>query len=118
MKSAFRAGGAWRLFQAPTSEMEALLAEHDLSVATDAGLPADHLAIELALAAHLIAAEEPVRGAEMIRRLAGWVPAFADACADADSDGFWAGAAYVVAAVMAREDGISPTIKEEAEARV
>ena len=81
--------------------MDALLAEHDLSVSPDTAMPADHLAIELALTAHVVAAGDEAAAAAMFQRLAGWVPAFADACSDADGEGFWAGAAAILAAVVA-----------------
>ncbi|RBP14127.1 TorA-specific chaperone [Roseiarcus fermentans] len=100
-ESAFRQGSAWRLFQAPTGEMEALLAERDLSVSPAAAMPADHLAVELALTAHLVATGDDESAEAMIRRLAGWTPAFADACGVADGEGFWAGAAILLAAVTA-----------------
>jgi TorA-specific chaperone len=115
-ESAFRRGGAWRLFQAPTAEMEALLADLDLSVAMGASMPADHLAIELALTAHLVAVGDEAAAAAMLQRLAEWIPAFADACDAADGDGFWAGAATVLAAVVASEGRILKTTEEEANA--
>lgn len=99
-ESAFRPGAAWRMFQEPAAEMQALLAERDLSV-SDAALPPDHLAVELALAAHLAAAGDPEAEA-MTARLAAWVPAFAAACAQVDEEGFWAAAAEILAAAVAR----------------
>ena len=112
-ESAFRRGGGWRLFQAPTAEMDALLASRDLSVTTGASMPADHLAIELALTAHLAAAGDQAAAAEMLQRLVAWIPAFADACGAADGDGFWAGAAAVLAAVVTREERILKTTEED-----
>ena len=52
----------------------------------------------------------------MFQRLAGWIPAFADACSDADGEGFWAGAAAILAAVVASKDRTLKTTKEEANA--
>lgn len=95
-------GGSRRLFQAPTAELEALLAENDLSMPADVRLPADHIAIELALTALLVETGSPGAKA-MICRLAEWIPAFAAECAEVDEDGFWAGAAGVLNALMARE---------------
>ncbi len=115
-ESAFRPNGAWRLFQVPTAEMDALLVEHDLSVSPDTAMSADHLAIELALTAHVLAAGDKASAAAMFQRLAGWVPAFADACSDADGEGFWAGAAAILAAVVASKDRTLKTTKEEANA--
>lgn len=96
-KSVHRDGG--RLFGAPAGEMEAILAAHDLSVAASAHEAPDHLAVELAAAALLLADGEPDAKA-MIERLSGWVPAFAAECAAADANGFWAGAAAVLTAIV------------------
>ncbi len=101
-ESAYRGAGPRRLFQAPTAEMEALLDEQGFTVAADIGLPADHLAVELALAAWLASAGGPASAA-MTRRLADWVPDFAADCAAIDRDGFWAGAAAALAALAVRE---------------
>jgi TorA-specific chaperone len=101
-ESAFRPGAAWRLFQEPVSEMNALLAGRDLAVSTDTALPSDHLSIELALTAHLAAAGDPAFP-DMMERLASWVPAFAAHCIEADDGGFWGGAARVLAAAVSRE---------------
>ena len=96
-ESVHRDGG--RLFGPPAAEMEAILAAHDLSVAASAHEAPDHLAVELAVAARLLADDEPDADA-IIERLRGWLPAFADDCATADSNGFWAGAAAVLIAVV------------------
>ena len=98
-ESAWRCGG--RLFQEPAAEMERLLADHGLAVRPDAAEPADHLSVELALRARLLAAADPAADA-LHARLAGWVPAFCAACARRDASGFWAGAALVLAAILAR----------------
>lgn len=94
--------GDGRLFGAAVGEMERLLAAHDLSVARDAGEPADHLAIETALMAALVAEDHPDRTV-LAARLAGWVPAFARACATHDRSGFYAAAAQLVATLAERE---------------
>jgi TorA-specific chaperone len=88
-----------RLFGAPAAAMEAILAAHDLSVAASAHEAPDHIAVELAAAARLLAEGEPDADA-VIARLRGWVPAFAADCAAADANGFWAGAAAVVIAIV------------------
>jgi TorA-specific chaperone len=88
-----------RLFGAPAAAMDAILAAHDLSVAASAHEAPDHIAVELAAAARLLAEGEPDAEA-IIARLRGWVPAFAADCAAADANGFWAGAAAVVIAVV------------------
>lgn len=94
--------GDGRLFQAPVGEMERLIAAHDLKVADDAHEPADHLAIELALMARLVALDHPDR-AVLAARLAGWVPAFARACEARDRNGFHAAAARLLATLVERE---------------
>ena len=88
-----------RLYGAPAAAMEAILAAHDLSVAASAHEAPDHIAVELAAAARLLAEGEPDAEA-VIARLRGWVPAFAADCAAADANGFWAGAAAVVIAIV------------------
>ena len=96
-ESVHRDGG--RLFGPPAAEMEAVLAAHDLSVAVSTHEAPDHLAVELAAAAQLLSGGEPDAEA-IIARLRGWVPAFAADCAVADADGFWAGAAAVLIAIV------------------
>lgn len=91
-----------RLFQAPASEMAALLAAHDLSVAEATREPPDHLAVELDLMARLIAADHPDRRV-LLARLTAWVPAFCELCAARDVSGFWAGAAAVLLAALDHE---------------
>ena len=95
-KSAFRRGGGLASLSG-ADRRDGGPARRARPVGRDrrAAMPADHLAIELALTAHLVAAGDQAAAAEMIRRLVGWIPAFADACGDADGDGFWAGAAAV-----------------------
>ncbi|MBL8590716.1 MAG: molecular chaperone TorD family protein [Methylobacteriaceae bacterium] len=94
--------GEGRLFQAPTAEMERLVAAHDLHVDPAFREPADHLAIELALMARLVGADHPDRAA-LAARLAGWTPRFCRLCAGGDADGFFAGAAGLLAVLVARE---------------
>lgn len=101
-ESVYRQGAPWRLFQEPASEMSELLARHDLSFVSGLAVSSDHLAVELALAAHLLADGDAAFPA-MIERLALWVPAFAARCAEVDRTGFWRGAARVLATVVARE---------------
>ncbi|MGA2493751.1 MAG: molecular chaperone TorD family protein [Roseiarcus sp.] len=96
-ESVHRDGG--RLFGAPAAEMEAMLAAHDLSVAVSAHEAPDHIAVELAAGALLLAEGEPDAEA-IIARLRDWVPAFAADCAAADANGFWAGAAAVLIAIV------------------
>jgi len=100
-ESVHRCGG--RLFQAPASEMAALLAAHDLSVAAATREPPDHLAVELDLMARLIATDHPDRSV-LLARLAAWVPTFCELCAARDASGFWAGAAAVLLAALDQEN--------------
>lgn len=94
--------GDGRLFGPAVTDMERLLAAHDLSVGGEAHEPADHLAIELALMARLAASDHPDRTV-LAARLAGWVPRFADACAEHDRCGFHAAAARLLATLVERE---------------
>lgn len=95
-ESVHRCGG--RLWQAPTGEMERLLARHDLSPALDHE-PADHLSIETALLVYLVATGRSDRHA-VAARLRGWVPDFAEALAHADGTGVFAAAAALLAAAI------------------
>lgn len=90
-----------RLFGLANAEMEAFLAAHNFSVAASAHEAADHIAVELAAAARLLAEGEP-GGEAMIERLRNWAPAFAAACVAADSCQFWAGAAKILISVVGR----------------
>lgn len=103
--------GSGRLFQAPTSDMERLLAAHDLAVAVEIREPADHLGIELALMARLVATDHPDRR-PLARRLAAWVPRFRDALAARDATRFHAAVADVLVAVIARETDAEETSAE------
>ncbi|WP_415914814.1 TorD/DmsD family molecular chaperone [Rhodopseudomonas palustris] len=104
-ESAFRCGG--RPFQAPTAEMDALLAAHDVSVATGLAEPADHVSVELSLLSQLIATDDPGRFA-LQQRLCGWIPDFCAACHVRDHRGFWGGAAMLLTALLTR-DTSAPT---------
>jgi TorA-specific chaperone len=114
-ESAFRPGAAWRLFQEPVSEMNALLAEHGVSVSSDTPRPSDHLSIELALAAHFAAVSDP-SFTEMTKRLAGWVPAFAAHCVEADETGFWGGASLILEAAVSRGNPVLEATETQEEA--
>ncbi|SOC09105.1 TorD/DmsD family molecular chaperone [Rhodobacter maris] len=93
--------GTRRLYQAPVSEIAALLRASDLTLAEDCCEPADHLAVELMLLAHLEASADP-RAEDMAARLAGWTPDFLTAVKAVDPTGFWAGAADLLSAALAR----------------
>lgn len=99
-ESAHRCGG--RLYGAPVSEMTALLAAHDLSVAEGLHEPADHLSVELDLMARLVAADHPDRSG-LAARLAAWIPEFSRLCVARDASAFWAGAAEILLAHLGDE---------------
>lgn len=91
-----------RTSQGPTVAMERELAALDLHVQRSFPEPADHIAIEMAVAARLSGSGVPVdrQVAFLTERLAGWLPLFADACARSDRTGFYATAAKVAAAFV------------------
>ncbi len=94
--------GTGHLFQAPVSEMKQLIAESGLSVDSGFAEPADHLSIELTLAAHLLSTGGP-QADQMLWRLRNWVPAFCSSCIAADATGFFAGAARALDGLVAAE---------------
>jgi TorA-specific chaperone len=87
-----------RLFQAPVSEMNLLLRQADISINDTFREPPDHLSIELALLAQLMRRGTGRHAqAELLDdHLLAWVPMFVERCRDADSTGFYAGAAWVL----------------------
>ncbi|HAT85567.1 MAG TPA: hypothetical protein DCS30_06245 [Rhizobiales bacterium] len=92
-ESAFT-GTTGRLYQAPASKMEALLLANDLSPGLLASEPADHLAIQLSLLAHLC--EQGSTDKELAfleNHLLVWVADFACACKAHDQEGFYGTAA-------------------------
>lgn len=95
-ESVHRCGG--RLFQAPTGEMERLLAAHGLSAGLDHE-PADHLSVETALLAHLTMERHPDRIA-VADRLRGWLPLVRAGLTKADGSGVYAAAADLLAAAI------------------
>ncbi|MDR3494824.1 MAG: molecular chaperone TorD family protein [Ancalomicrobiaceae bacterium] len=91
-----------RLFQAPARDMARLLAAHDLAIADGSEAP-DHLSVEVALLAQLTATDDPDR-AGLAARLDEWLPEFRDLCLAKDPTGYFAGAAELLAALLAREE--------------
>jgi TorA-specific chaperone len=91
--------GSRRLYQAPASDMAALLRRHDVHVSAAWAEAPDHLSVELALLARLLATGHP-DSAPLLRRLDGWVPQFAADCAVIDRTGYFAGAARALAAMI------------------
>ena len=94
--------GTGHLFQAPVSEMKQLIAETGLSIDSGFAEPADHLSIELTLAAHLLFTGSP-QADQMLWRLRNWVPAFCSSCIAGDATGFFAGAARALDGLIAAE---------------
>jgi TorA specific chaperone len=88
-------GFSARLFQAPTSEMKALLRTADVSISCDVKEPADHLSIELALLGRMMREGTSRRNqfALLDLHLMAFTPMFADKCLKADRTGFYAAAA-------------------------
>ncbi len=87
-----------RLFQAPVSEMNLLLRQVDVSIIDTFREPPDHLSIELALLAQLMrgGTGRHAQVAMLDDHLLAWIPMFVERCRDADSTGFYAGAAWVL----------------------
>ncbi|PYF10924.1 TorA-specific chaperone [Rhodobacter viridis] len=96
-ESAWTHGG--RLFQAPVTEMSALLSACDLSLAQGCCEAPDHLSVELMLLAHLEAHADP-RAEALQARLRLWLPGFCAAVRAEDRTGFWAGAAALLLAAL------------------
>ena len=88
-----------RLFQQPVSDMSRLLGVANQSIAPAAREPPDHLSIELTLLAEFTRGNIAPASLSMLLddHLFVWIPRFAKACCDADPDGFYAGAATVLA---------------------
>ncbi|CAH2603150.1 Molecular chaperone TorD family protein [Rhodovastum atsumiense] len=93
-------GEGGRLFQAPTEEMAAVLRRLDLAVSAECGEPPDHLGIELFALAAALRQGDAGMAADLQRRLATWVPAFAGQVQAADPDGFHAAACTLLAAFL------------------
>jgi TorA-specific chaperone len=92
-----------RLFQEPTSGMEKLLRQSNLSTDDAFREPPDHLSVELALLARLIrqGTSHQAQAALLDDHLLVWVPNFAHRCRESDRTGFYAGAAQVLTAFLA-----------------
>lgn len=91
-------GPRGRLFQAPATDMDRLLARADLRPASGPSEPSDHLSMELALMAHMLRVQAGRQAVASLldRRLLNWVPGFAQAVQAADHTGFYAGAASLL----------------------
>jgi TorA specific chaperone len=94
-ESAYNAQSS-RLFQQATADMESMLQHCGLTVAADCCEPPDHLSIELALLGALLQSESQQHVGLLRDRLLTWIPEFADRCNDADTSGFYSGAAMVL----------------------
>lgn len=98
-------GDTGRLYQKPAGDMALSLRQFNLSVSAAFREPPDHLSIELAMLARLTRQGTAVDAiaALLDDHLLGWVPAFAAECRDADSTGFYAGAASALAEFLAMQ---------------
>jgi TorA-specific chaperone len=85
-----------RLFQQPTEDVESLLRDLDLAVASGCREPADHVSIQLSLLARLLRSGDGQRLGTLRERLLAWTPRFAAACNQVDPTGFYSGAAMVL----------------------
>ncbi len=112
-----------RTGRAPTVAMERELSALDMHVLKSFPEPADHVAIELAVAARL--AETDASNERQVtflkERLAGWLPDFAAACARGDRTGFYASAASAAADFVSTdldrlEAGRIPAFEEDDDA--
>ncbi len=103
-------------FQNATRQNQDILERHELGIRPDVHEPADHIAVQLEMIAHLandqeiLAAagkcvdEEKAEQKEFIEtHLLNWVPAFCQDCTDRDSGGFYAGVAQIAVAML-KED--------------
>jgi TorA-specific chaperone len=89
-----------RLFGVAEGAMRGLLTRLDLRIAACGNEPADHVAIELAAMAELVAHAPEQEQRAFLDRLKAWIPAFCAACVSFDRDGFYAGAAIVLDAFL------------------
>lgn len=90
------------LFQAAEKQTRKILEKHGLSTCEDIHEPADHIAVQLELLAHLGEASQKAMAAEntqtlknemaafLENHLLNWVPIFRDHCARQDPGGFYA----------------------------
>lgn len=94
-----------RIYGEPTVAMERELATLNLHILNAFPEPADHIAIELAVAARLAGADFAFdrQTAFLNDRLAGWLSDFAAACAKSDRTGFYAAAAMAAAEFVATD---------------
>lgn len=111
-------GVSGRLFQAPSSDMEKLLRQSNVSTRHAFREPPDHLSIELALLGRLLRhdADRQAPTALLDDHLLVWVPAFAERCRECDRTGFYAGAAEVLTAFLIAQRlalGIRPMAKSQ-----
>ncbi len=91
-----------RTCQEATALMARELASLDLSVEGDFREPADHIAVEMAVAAALIESDcSRERQSRFLKdRLGSWLPNFAAACARGDRTGFYVAAAEAAASFV------------------
>ncbi|WP_413207424.1 molecular chaperone [Rhodospirillum sp. A1_3_36] len=97
-ESAYRGSG--RLFQAPTTEMEAVLRQLDMGTVEGCPEPADHLSIQLAALAEAIRRDDGTMIATLRLRLLSWLPKVGLLLEDLDPRGFYAAAASLAVAFL------------------
>lgn len=91
---------AWRKSDLAIAEMNDILRTLALHVDKNCCEPPDHLAIELAALAQALSEQHYRIAAELVERLASWVPNFSTALHLQDKDGFYAAAADVLQALL------------------
>ena len=88
------------IFDLAIAEMNDILRTLALHVDKNCCEPPDHLAIELAALAQALSEQHYRIAAELVERLASWVPNFSTALHLQDKDGFYAAAADVLQALL------------------
>ncbi|WP_316858902.1 molecular chaperone TorD [uncultured Cohaesibacter sp.] len=100
-------GEGSRLYQAPVSDMNALLRCLEMSLPDDFHEPSDHVSVELSVMARLVAlGDEKRQSAFLQSQLASWLPSFSHAVMQGDRHGFYSHAAKALLAWL-KEDAAS-----------
>lgn len=74
----------------PVIEMNAVLYALDMRVSENCPEPADHISVELAALSTALRAGQDSIAVELLDRLQGWIPNFAEVLAEQDVSGFYA----------------------------
>lgn len=96
-----------RLFGKPVDEMNELLTRFEMSLASRAE-PPDHVAVELALYAHLLCRGDADGIALMRERLNAWVPMLIERCHSNDPDGFYGATARLLGVLLEHTPDSAP----------